>query len=150
MTEIADEASNIVVPLPEAESILAASNALLPPESRLTAPAHITLVYPFMPRAVLDDNVEEIEAFFSALRPMSFTLRVGWFGREVLLLEPEPVDGLVRLTLDIIERWPEYPYYGGDLRQNRASPVPRVRRRRAPRAGRCRDRAAHTRCGRRA
>lgn len=81
------DVSNLVVLVPEAERVLAASNALVPPEQRLTAPAHITLVYPFIPpEAITPAVTAELAAFFQPLPRLSFELTIGWFGREVLLL----------------------------------------------------------------
>lgn len=105
--------TNLAVLVPEAEDALVASNRLLPIDQRLTAPAHITLVYPFMTRDAVPVASAEMESFFMDLRPVSFSLHVGWFGREVLLLAPDPTEPLVQLTRSVLDRWPEYPYYGG-------------------------------------
>ena len=106
-------ATNLVVLVPRAEPALELANRSAPPEARLRAPAHITLVYPFMPPATAVDRAEELGGFFSEQEPLTFQLAVGWFGREVLLLQPDPADGLVKLTEAVLARWPEYPYYGG-------------------------------------
>jgi hypothetical protein len=105
------EASNLVLLVPEAQDHC---NWKMPLDKRLTAPAHITLVYPFIPPQDLSPNVhDELGAFFAGQPSLSFTLRVGWFGREVLLLQPYPETGVVALTERVVERWPEYPYDGG-------------------------------------
>ena len=94
--------------------MLAEANRRMPADRRLTAPAHITLVYPFMPPAALTaPALEDLRIFFSARPALAFDLALGWFGREILLLRPEPASGLVEVTEAILERWPEYPYYGG-------------------------------------
>lgn len=110
---VVEEATNLVVLVPEADDALAASNRLLPRDKRLIAPAHITLVYPFMPSGALVAARAEMESFFAGLSPVSFRLHVGWFGREVLILVPDPAEPLIHLTQSILDRWPEYPYYGG-------------------------------------
>lgn len=108
------ELTNLVVLVPEAESALAACNALVPRECRLTAPAHITLVYPFVPQeALTSKTTADLSAFFHELPPFRLELAVGWFGREVLLLRPTPARAMVDLTQAVLDRWPEYPYYGG-------------------------------------
>ncbi len=108
-----EEATNLVALVPEADDALAASNRLLPHDKRLTAPAHITLVYPFLPSGAVDAAKAEMESFFAGLSPVSFRLNLGWFGREVLLLIPDPAEPLIHLTQSILDQWPEYPYYGG-------------------------------------
>jgi hypothetical protein len=110
---VVEEATNLVVLVPEADAALAASNRLLPSDKRLTAPAHITLVYPFLPSDLVVAARAEMENFFAGLRPVSFRLHVGWFGREVLILIPVPAEPLIQLTQSVLDRWPEYPYYGG-------------------------------------
>ena len=108
------EISNIAVLVPQAEPVLAAANRRMPPDGRLTAPAHITLVYPFMPPPALTaPALDDLRMFFSDRPALAFELALGWFGREILLLRPEPASGLVELTEAILERWPAYPYYGG-------------------------------------
>ena len=52
-------------------------------------------------------------SFFAGLSPVSFRLHVSWFGREVLILIPVPAEPLIQLTQSVLDRWPEYPYYGG-------------------------------------
>lgn len=75
------------------------ANGLVPAERRLTAPAHITLVYPFIaPEAVTAQATAELTAFVRPVAPFSFELALGWFGREVLLLRPEPADAVVDLS----------------------------------------------------
>lgn len=108
-----EEATNLVALVPEADDALAASNRLLPDDKRLTAPAHITLVYPFLPLGAVEAARAEVESSFAGLSPVSFRLDVGWFGREVLLLIPDPAEPLIRLTRSVLDQWPEYPYYGG-------------------------------------
>ena len=94
--------------------MLAEVNRRMAPDRRLTAPAHITLVYPFMPPAALTTSaLDELRLFFSDRPAFTFDLALGWFGREILLLRPEPASRLVELTEAILERWPAYPYYGG-------------------------------------
>ena len=109
----AEIATNLVVLVPEAEAALELSNHAAAPGAELTAPAHMTLVYPFMPAETLDERSHELSAFFAEQRPFHLELRVGWFGREVLLLAPTDPERLVLLTKAVISHWPEYPYYGG-------------------------------------
>ena len=111
---VMEEATNLVALVPEADDALEASNRLLPHDKRLTAPAHITLVYPFLPSGAVETARAEMESFFAGLSPVSFRLNLGWFGREVLILIPDPAELLIHLTQSILDQWPEYPYYGGE------------------------------------
>ncbi len=108
------DTGNISVLVPEAEPIVAEVNRRMPGHRRLTAPAHITLVYPFMPASALSPaDLDDLGAFFSDRPTFGFDLALGWFGREVLILRPDPASELVELTRAIVGRWPAYPYYGG-------------------------------------
>jgi 2'-5' RNA ligase len=106
-------ATNLVVLVPEAEPALELANRNAGRGAELKAPAHITLVYPFMPPETLEQRTRELAAFFAEQRPFDVELQLGWFGREVLLLAPTNPGPLVALTEAVISRWPEYPYYGG-------------------------------------
>ena len=65
-----EEATNLVVALvPEADDALAASNGLLPPDKRLTAPAHITFVYPFLPSGAVEAARAEMESLLRRPEP---------------------------------------------------------------------------------
>ena len=108
------DAAALVVLVPEADPVLAIANAQMPAEKRLTAPAHITLIYPFMPPELISEEaLTSFADFFDGFAPLSFELTIGWFGKEVLLLIPRPSAGLVALTEAVLARWPEYPYYAG-------------------------------------
>lgn len=108
------DATALVVLVPEAEPVLAIANAQMPAEKRLTAPAHITLIYPFMPPELISEEaLTSFADFFDGFAPLSFELTIGWFGREVLLLVPTPSADLVALTDAVLARWREYPYYAG-------------------------------------
>ena len=108
------DATALVVLVPEAEPVLAIANAQMSAEKRLSTPAHITLIYPFMPPELISDEVlTSLVHFFDGFAPLSFELSIGWFGKEVLLLVPTPSSELVALTEAVLARWPEYPYYAG-------------------------------------
>ena len=67
-SSVVEEATNLVALVPEADDGLAASNMLLPRDKRLTAPAHITLVYPFLPSGAAVAASAEMESFFASLK----------------------------------------------------------------------------------
>lgn len=77
-----ESATNLVVLVPEADDTLAAANRLLLSDKRLTAPAHITLVYPFLPSDLVVAARADDGELFAGLSPVSFRLHVGWFGRS--------------------------------------------------------------------
>jgi len=78
-------------------------------------PPHITLLYPWMPPDLIcPETLGELAEFFNAFHAFDFTLELGWFGHEVLLLVPQQPAPFIQITEAIVRRWPAYPYYGGD------------------------------------
>ena len=77
-------------------------------------PAHITVLFPFVPVDELDDQVsEELRELFAREPSFDFELpRVERFP-EVVWLAPEPPEPFSRLTQLVFERWPNYPPYEG-------------------------------------
>lgn len=100
--------------LPEAQPVLDCVVRALGLDARSVPPAHMTLLFPWMPPEQVNDVVlEELREFFGEQRAVSMSLQVGWFGREVLLLVPSDPLPLVEMTRAIVGRWPQFPYYGG-------------------------------------
>ena len=77
-------------------------------------PAHITLLFPFLPHSLLTTEVEtQLRAICSHHEPIALQFsRVARFP-GVLYLAPDPADELRELTVAIAQRWPETPPYAG-------------------------------------
>jgi 2'-5' RNA ligase len=91
--------------------------AELDPESVARGiPLHVTLLFPFVPRAHLDEEVfRALDEFFGALAP--FTLTLGEIGElpGVVYAVPEPGDELKVWIAGLWERFPDCPPYGGQF-----------------------------------
>ena len=101
------------MPVPAASNLIA--QVLPPPRTTVAGiPPHVTLLYPFVPPAMIDDSVETTLAEVAArVPPFMFQLaRVGRFP-GVLYLEPEPASSFVNLIETLLVRWPDHPPYGG-------------------------------------
>jgi 2'-5' RNA ligase len=101
-------ASALIVPVP-------AANALLHDSAREAGmPAHITLIYPFVPAtSIYADTEEALASVFQATPQFAFALsRIGQFP-NVVYLRPEPREPFVELSRALVERWPDHPPYGG-------------------------------------
>ena len=103
----------LVVPVPAASNLMAgvlrhgrATVAGLPP--------HVTLLYPFVPPAMIDGSTESTLADIAArFPPFMFQLaRVARFP-GVLYLEPDPAHPFVTLIEALMTRWPQHAPYGG-------------------------------------
>lgn len=95
-------------------------------------PAHVTLLFPFLPPAELDEEVRgRLAAIIGAERPFPFTLaRVGRWP-DVVYLAPEPDAPFLRLIEAVAAAFPEHPPYGGA----HADVVPHVTIAQDPRPG---------------
>ena len=107
--------SGLVVMVPAAEPLVGAWRDRLDPSARLGIPAHVTVLYPFVPADDIDQGVVDRAAAVVAGRPaFTYSLSaVGWFGEEVVYLVPEPADAFVGLTTVLAEAFPGCPPYGG-------------------------------------
>jgi 2'-5' RNA ligase len=77
-------------------------------------PAHVTIVFPFLPAARLTPDVRRsLAAIAAAHEP--FDVRFARVGRfpGVVYLAPEPSVPFSRLTEAVVARFPEYPPYEG-------------------------------------
>jgi len=86
------------------------------PNAALGVPAHITLIYPFLPADVLSAAVRRLLArALAAHRPFTFRLSGvrRWPNSYYLAVEPmEPFQAIVRSLVDV---FPEYPPYAGEF-----------------------------------
>jgi hypothetical protein len=106
--------SALIVLVPEAEERVRVLRERFDPSARLGVPAHITVLYPFMPPRLIDAAVlAALERLFTALPQFAFALpRVARFP-DVAYLAPEPASAFVRLAETLVKNFPDYPPYGG-------------------------------------
>jgi 2'-5' RNA ligase len=105
--------SAIIVAVPEAEPLVHEWRMRYD-SAAIGIPAHITLIFPFVPADEIGEElVGELRELFAAQSAFSFTLaRVARFP-EVAWLAPEPDEPFRRLTNLIFSRYPDYlPYEG--------------------------------------
>jgi 2'-5' RNA ligase len=84
-------------------------------------PLHVTLLFPFVPRAALDQAVlHRLTVFCAARPPFAFALaRVAEFP-GVLYAAPEPAEPIRACMRELWAEFPDYPPYGGEFTE----PVP--------------------------
>ena len=84
------------------------------PSAAQGVPAHITLIYPFMPADRLKDDVRRRVEQIVASEP-AFSFTVDSVGRwpNVVYLAPKPADPFRRLTQALADAFPDYPPYAG-------------------------------------
>ena len=111
------ESSAVLVPVPEAEQLVAAHRQRLDPAAAWGVPAHVTLLFPFVPPAEIDDGVLTLltDAVQSVAAFDCVFAGTAWFGDEVLWLAPEPAEPFRHLTAAIWAAFPDHPPYAGAL-----------------------------------
>jgi 2'-5' RNA ligase len=105
----------LIAKIPAAEPAVAAHRAGLDRAASWGVPAHITLVFPFLPPgAVGNDTLSAIRAIAAAEPRFDLTLTgTGWFGDTVVWLAPTPAQPFIRLTEALSARFPHAQPYGG-------------------------------------
>lgn len=109
--------SAVLLAVPEAEPLVHEWRAQGDPSAAHGVPAHVTLLYPFLPAEQVDAGVlGELAWFFSGVDAFSFRFaRVGrWEHVGVVYLAPQS-DVLTDLTRSLARRWPECPPYNGEI-----------------------------------
>jgi hypothetical protein len=106
--------STLLVAVPGAEDIVGGMRRRLDP-SYAAMPAHITLLYPFVPASSISPLLaDKLRELLDRFEPFEFALsEVAWFGNQVVYLAPSPRAPFVELTSFICAGFPEYPPYGG-------------------------------------
>lgn len=109
-------ATGLIVAVPEAERIVARWRSRLDSSAAAGIPAHITVLFPFLDRHLIDDDVmADLTAIVAAHRSFEVELRECRRFPSVLYLAPAPDSGLRALTEAVFRRWPEAPPYGGQF-----------------------------------
>lgn len=107
--------SAVIVTVPEAEPAVGAHRDRLDSAARLGVPAHVTVLFPFVPPSEIDSAVMERLAAAVASVPRSTVAfdATRWFGTDVLWLAPRPGTVFETLTAAVSAAFPEHPPYGG-------------------------------------
>jgi hypothetical protein len=114
----------VLVLVPEAEPAVAEHRAHLDMAASWGVPAHLSVVYPFVPPAEVDDGVlARLAAAVGAVPAFDCVFpRTEWFGDDVLWLAPEPAAPFLDLVAAVVSAFPAHQPYGGIYDQ----PVPHL------------------------
>jgi 2'-5' RNA ligase len=106
--------SALIVAVPEAEPLVGEWRAKHDWSAQHGVPAHITLLFPFVPAEELDEHLlGSLRDLFASQAAFSFHLpRVARFP-EVVWLAPEPAQPFKELIKLIVSGYPDYPPYEG-------------------------------------
>jgi hypothetical protein len=108
-------ASGIVLPVPEAESLVGDLRKLHDPQARYGVPAHITLLYPFAHPSKVGETRGLLRQLFGFVPVFEFSLVGVRRFPLTAYLHPEPSAAFVRLTELLVSQSSEFPPYGGSF-----------------------------------
>ena len=106
--------SALLLAVPAAEAAVGPHRARFDPSARDGVPAHITVLYPFLPPEIGPDVLAALSRLFAGIPRFAFTLdRVRWFGESVVWLGPSVESPFRALTELAAAAYPGCPPYGG-------------------------------------
>lgn len=105
----------VIVPVAAADATVGPHRTALDRAAGWGIPAHVTVLYPFVPPGALTaDQLDRLAAAVASERAFDATFAgTGWFGSDVLWLAPDPAEPFRRLTLAVWREFPEHPPYEG-------------------------------------
>jgi hypothetical protein len=105
----------VLVLVPEAEGAVAEHREHLDMAASWGVPAHLSVVYPFVPPADVDERVlTELSAAVASVPAFDCVFaHTDWFGADVLWLAPEPEAPFQDLTRAVVAAFPAHLPYGG-------------------------------------
>jgi transposase-like protein len=107
-------ASAFVVRVPEAEVSVHGLRQRCDPSASVGMPAHITVLFPFMPPERITSAVlRKAETAIRKFRPFSFALGEIRRWPETTYLLPKPATPFIQLTDALVTVFPDYPPYSG-------------------------------------
>jgi 2'-5' RNA ligase len=113
----APDFSAVAVPIAAADPIGGTHRAAYDRSASWGVPPHITVVVPFMPPDLIDEDVvARLAAAVADVAAFDCTFASPeWFGEDVLWLAPQPSEPFRALTDAVVAAFPAYPPYGGTV-----------------------------------
>ncbi|SOE74583.1 2'-5' RNA ligase superfamily protein [Burkholderia sp. OK233] len=111
-------ASAFVAKVPAVESVVGDLRDQFDSAAKLGVPAHITILFPFMPPEEITPGVlQQAQEALSVVPSFVFSLgEIGRFPTTTYLL-PAPASPFVALTTALVRRFPAFRPYGGEHRE---------------------------------
>ncbi len=104
----------LICRVPEAEPFIGRYRQRFDPSARRNVPAHVTILYPFVPQAELDAQVLATLRDIAASVP-AFEYRLREIRRfpVALYLAPDPDESFAALTARVYRAFPDFPPFDG-------------------------------------
>ena len=108
--------SAVLVPFPALEPLVGEYRRRLDRAAGWGVPAHVTVLYPFVPPPVGAADLERLAAALADVGPFECEFaRLEWFGDDVVWLAPEPAAPFRDMTAAVARAFPSHPPYGGQF-----------------------------------
>jgi 2'-5' RNA ligase len=109
--------SGLIIEVAEAEPAVRQHRQRLDASAPLGVPAHITILFPFMPPAMIDTSaLTRIGELVAEVSRFPFVLdHTDWFGADVLWLGPRDSSPFRALTQHLFRAYPAYPPFEGQF-----------------------------------
>jgi hypothetical protein len=107
--------TGLVVVVPEAEPVVAAHRLRLDANAAQGAPAHVTVLFPFVPAGEIDDGVlRRVADVVGAVPAFDYAFgRTAWFDDRVLWLAPDDAAPFRELTQRVWAAFPQHSPFEG-------------------------------------
>jgi len=107
--------SALLVTVGEAEPLVGGHRVRFDPVADRGVPAHVTALYPFVPRDDLDESwLGRVAAVVGEHAAFDYRFSsTAWFDRDVLYLAPDDPAPFAALTRALEREFPDYPPYQG-------------------------------------
>ncbi|WP_345524228.1 2'-5' RNA ligase family protein [Nocardioides conyzicola] len=107
----------MIIPVGAAEAAVSKHRIRLDLAASWGVPAHVTVVFPFLPPSEVDhDVVSRLAGVFAAASTFVCSFETcEWFGDDVLWLAPDRDQQFRDLTVRVVSEFPDYPPYGGQF-----------------------------------
>jgi 2'-5' RNA ligase len=111
---VTETQSALLVPVPEAEPVVGPFRQRSDSSPSKGVPAHVTVLFPFVPPAELSQGVEdELRDAFAPFPPFEFRLARVARWPLVVYLAPDPAEPFMALTEAAVTRFPRHPPHEG-------------------------------------
>ncbi|GAA4908037.1 2'-5' RNA ligase [Actinomycetospora succinea] len=106
----------VLVLVPEAEPVVGALRDRLDPSAPQGVPAHVTVLFPFVPAQAVDAaTVDRLRRAVAGVGRFDATFdAVRWFGEDYVWLAPSPAAPFAELTERVHRAFPDHPPYEGE------------------------------------
>jgi 2'-5' RNA ligase len=105
----------VIVAVPAADPLVDEHRRHLDAAASWGVPAHVSVLYPFVEPAQVDDQViDTLAAAIGSVAAFDCRFeRTQWFGQDVLWLDPDPAGWFRDLTASVWGAFPDHAPYGG-------------------------------------